>query len=888
MRFEYPGVNSKEKAPSQNQERPISPSNYGFVGQFEKGPVGDPVIVQNGGELENIYGDGGKLAKILTDFSFEEGLQNAFVVREAADDAQRASASLTGHNQESFELSTSDESGNTLSIEENLAQQYIAPGTFRIFFVDQEEVTGEDQGILTSSSETSYSFGLPGLLLSGSVTIEYLDDTGNVQETFTDGGSGSLSSSAGGTGTIDYETGEVSLTLGSTPLDGGRFETDYTVEPITLVRGEAFVESVAGAEVYHGRLDENWVRLDTVEFSWTDTDGVSHTATSDSNGEITGDGTGEVQRDGTVRLDVGDNTVESGGTIDVDYNVDKFFVATDDGNGSVTNESPFGALNSNGTIDYETGKIDLDTKTLVDSDADGLTAYVTYEHEEHRFRSINPGAGTNDFRISVVPNPRFQDAQNGTYDFFRLFLEEQEGDEFEVINEFNQVNLDDVASGKHISKIINDPIDGSNVIEVVEPIEEFIPDNLTGEKVTGAQIHTGEGTNRQFTAKLDVFESEIIAGTVVIEYESGNNTREITDDFNGGLEGDVLSGSIDYETGELVVEPSESVKAGSVVTVEYVTDVPANEDSVDFDGGQDGSGITRNQVSAPGLEDKKRGIYALEAYGEEQMLLGVPEFASDAQVTLELVDYAESRKNAQVLATPPQGYSARQAKRWVSRTLNVDSDRLVVVWPWYNVADPQTGNTLTVPFISHYAGLAASTDQAVGPRQVPAGTNYGNPDTGRGPAQSVDERDVVTVRDAQINPIHAPNNREDPVVWGAFTQYPKETAPEDGKYAYVNGRRVTDAIRTQITFALYDLIFRNANLNTVNRAREIAFGILREFYSKGALAGRTEEEAFFLIADGSNNPQDQLQGDGLIRVDYGVAPQRPTEFINQTITRQLL
>lgn len=890
MRFEYPGVSSRETAPDQDNSRPISPSNYGFVGQFEKGPVGEPIIIQNSSDLERVFGDGGKLSKILTSFSFDEGLQTAYIVREAADDAKRSFAALVDRkeNVEVYE-NTADLSSSTDQVDEQLQDNYLEPGSVEVFFFDRKNIVDENQGVLTVTSESTYSFGLANQVIPSSVTIEYVDNTNTVLETFTDGGSGTLSGDSSGTGTIDYETGEVSLTLGVSAVNDGEFEADYIVEPINLILGEVFEEGVAGAEIYHGQLNYDWVRLDTVEFSWEDSDGTTYTATSDSNGDITGDATGSVTRSGDVVLKVGNNQASPLTNITVDYNQDEPFIAEDDGDGLLVNTSPFGALTGTGTVDYETGELSFQTKTLVDSDADGIVVYADYDNQTHRSQSIHPGEGTNDYRLSVIPNPKYQDVENGTYEFFRVFIEEDNGDgTFTVVDSFGRVNLDDVTNGKHISKILNDPLNGSNIVEIIEPIEESIPTELVGEQVSGVVVHTGEGTNREFTVKLDTFDSEIISGTLVIEYESGGDTLEIRDDLDGGLEGEVLSGSINYDTGRLVVEPTEPVKSGSDVTVEYVTDVPSDEVSADYSGGEDGAGITRDNVSNPNLKEDKRGIYALEDYGEEQMFLAAPEFASDPLITIELTEYAEERQNAVVLASPPQGYSAKQAKRWANRTVGLDTDRLNIIWPWINVSDPSTGNTLTVPPVSHYAGVAARVDDAVGPRQVPAGTEFGLLNTMRSPAKDTSAGDVTTVREAQINPIHSPNNREEPVLWGAFTQYPQDSADDDGKYAYINGRRVADAVRTQITFALYEIVFMNADMNTVGRARDIAFEILRGFYSRGAFAGNTEEEAFFLIADESNNPREQLRGDGLVRLNWGIAPHKPAEFIHQEIQKKLI
>jgi phage tail sheath protein FI len=53
---------------------------------------------------------------------------------------------------------------------------------------------------------------------------------------------------------------------------------------------------------------------------------------------------------------------------------------------------------------------------------------------------------------------------------------------------------------------------------------------------------------------------------------------------------------------------------------------------------------------------------------------------------------------------------------------------------------------------------------------------------------------------------------------------------------------------------------------------------LRSLWQRGALAGATPEEAFYLRCDESNNPP-HLRERGELHVDIGVAPVAPFEFI---------
>jgi phage tail sheath protein FI len=61
-------------------------------------------------------------------------------------------------------------------------------------------------------------------------------------------------------------------------------------------------------------------------------------------------------------------------------------------------------------------------------------------------------------------------------------------------------------------------------------------------------------------------------------------------------------------------------------------------------------------------------------------------------------------------------------------------------------------------------------------------------------------------------------------------------------------------------------------------------GYLRQLFRVGAFRGATEEQAFFVVCDDTNNSRATMD-EGKLIVDIGVAPAEPLEFIVLRLAR---
>ena len=107
------------------------------------------------------------------------------------------------------------------------------------------QVTGE---VLATGDGTTTTFS--GTLANYTVKAGTLTITDGT-ETFTDNGDGTLTGDAGGSGTINYETGEYSVTFNTAPASGTDITADYYYLPYTLSgsEGKITMDSAPGSGV---------------------------------------------------------------------------------------------------------------------------------------------------------------------------------------------------------------------------------------------------------------------------------------------------------------------------------------------------------------------------------------------------------------------------------------------------------------------------------------------------------------------------------------------------------------------------------------------------------------------------------------------------------------
>lgn len=203
--------------------------------------------------------------------------------------------------------------------------------------------------------------------------------------------------------------------------------------------------------------------------------------------------------------------------------------------------------------------------------------------------------------------------------------------------------------------------------------------------------------------------------------------------------------------------------------------------------------------------------------------------------------------------------------------LRFDTEFAALYYPWVLVNDPLSPTSQPVrrvPPSGHVAGVYAHTDLTEGVFKAPANTALLW-------AQAL-TTEVSANQQSFLNPIAVDCLRVFPGrgirVFGA------RTLSSDPSWRFVNVRRLVSMIEKALLIALQWAVFEPNNQALWHQITASASGFLDLLWSRGALAGNTAEEAFFVKCDATNNLLANTS-EGQLNIEIGVAPSLPAEFV---------
>ncbi|MFG2884120.1 phage tail sheath family protein [Streptomyces sp. NPDC048297] len=274
----------------------------------------------------------------------------------------------------------------------------------------------------------------------------------------------------------------------------------------------------------------------------------------------------------------------------------------------------------------------------------------------------------------------------------------------------------------------------------------------------------------------------------------------------------------------------------------------------------------------------RTGFAGLEAIDEVTMV-AVPDLMGayqrgdiDAEgvrtVQLAVISHCEQMGDRVAVLDTPPGLTAQQVRTWRNDEAGYDSRYATLYYPWVRVFDPAAGHNTTVPPSGHIAGVWARTDAERGVHKAPANEVI------RGAVDlelrlSKGEQDL-------LNPIGVNCVRAFPGrgirVWGA------RTLSSDPAWRYLNVRRLFNYLEESILLGTQWVVFEPNDDRLWSSIRRNVTAFLTEEWRRGALFGRTADEAFYVKCDRDNNPQESID-QGRVVCEIGVSPVKPAEFV---------
>jgi len=304
-----------------------------------------------------------------------------------------------------------------------------------------------------------------------------------------------------------------------------------------------------------------------------------------------------------------------------------------------------------------------------------------------------------------------------------------------------------------------------------------------------------------------------------------------------------------------------------------------------FVGGSDGSAVTVDDIVPTG---GSRGIFALDQLDFPRFnILCLPGVtATDGVEIGEALSYCQDQRAFLVVDSPTAAFAALPP----ALGLAAFGAHGALYYPRLNTTEPVPGGTktLNVPACGAVAGVMARTDAERGVWKAPAGLQAGivgitgtaNP-TGQPP---VDDNLSGLLNPAGINVIRT-FPAAGTVIWGARTLNGNDSLSSEFKYIPV--RRLTDYIASSLYLGTQFAVFEPNDPILWGQLRLAVGTFMRGLFRQGAFQqseDRAESKSFFVVCDGSVNPQSEIDL-GRVNVVVGFAPLKPAEFVVITITQ---
>jgi phage tail sheath protein FI len=237
-----------------------------------------------------------------------------------------------------------------------------------------------------------------------------------------------------------------------------------------------------------------------------------------------------------------------------------------------------------------------------------------------------------------------------------------------------------------------------------------------------------------------------------------------------------------------------------------------------------------------------------------------------------------------VLLAPPPGLGLVEALRWRQAIApappgtsdpNPNYQAAAFYWPWLLVQTIPGAPVATQSPLGFVAGVFARRDLALGPFAAPANESL---EGVVGVELAIDDDLNGQAYDAGVNVIRTfPGFGQQ--LWGARTlACTDRDSLADRPLAFVNIRRGLSAIERSVERLGQPAVFE-PNLPLLRaQLTQVVASYLETVFRSGALQGDTQDQAFYVVCNASNNPSEAVRN-GQLLCEVGVAIAAPAEFI---------
>lgn len=323
----------------------------------------------------------------------------------------------------------------------------------------------------------------------------------------------------------------------------------------------------------------------------------------------------------------------------------------------------------------------------------------------------------------------------------------------------------------------------------------------------------------------------------------------------------------------LEVKPLE--KIGHPVDVMFGEDLGDKTGKIGLEAGSDGDPLGTDASAYMGNDGGPGNRTGIKSFIENSnvSIMAVPGI-TDPSVQLELVAHCENLASRFAVLDIPMD-KVKVTDVAAHREI-VDSSYVAMYHPWIQMYDSLEKRTNYMPPSGAMLGVYARSDTQRGVHKAPANESIKGC-SGLSSLYNKAEQDILNPQGVNLIRTIPGSGIQ---VWGA------RTCSSDGNWKYVNVRRlfiyVEESIKANTNWAVFE---PNDEVLWARVGRTIS-SFLGTMWRNGALAGATEEQAYFVNIGRDTMTQDDILNGRLICV-IGIAPVRPAEFVIFRITQKM-
>lgn len=269
----------------------------------------------------------------------------------------------------------------------------------------------------------------------------------------------------------------------------------------------------------------------------------------------------------------------------------------------------------------------------------------------------------------------------------------------------------------------------------------------------------------------------------------------------------------------------------------------------------------------------KLGLYAFDRVFDVNFL-AIPGQAT-VVVQVGIQTYVELRKDIFAILEVPQGLSPTAAVTYVQSTANLASMYEAIYYPWFRAIDVISGATVSVPPSGYIMGIYARTHRQRNFGKAPAGLSTGIVQNIVGLDIEVGKPEYDILYPANINATQK-------FIGQGMVVFGSRTLDPTGEFGQINVVVIFLTVQDFLNNNTRWVNFENNDSDTRGRVSALVISYLRDLRKAKILVGNTDDEAFFVTCDESNNTPNVIQ-QGKLVCRIGLAAARPAEFVAFTL-----